>query len=114
MWRLLPLQRRLKRDFERIIRDNPPTCAGLRQRIQKAGDGAALIALWQEEAHLLFLNLVQLQDALKALTKLVGESEAQAMLAMFSGGFAAATTFVSTAGAAPSRSYRRGKSGARG
>jgi phosphohistidine swiveling domain-containing protein len=98
MWRLLPLQRRLKRDFAQIISDNPATCADLRQRIRQADNGAALITLWREEAHPLFLNLVQLQDALnedyfnpflatkKTLTQLVGDDEAQAMLATLSGG----------------------------
>lgn len=98
MRQLLPLQRRLKRNFEQIITNNPTICASLRGRIQQADNGLALITLWREEAHPLFLNLIQLQDALnedyfnplfavkKSLIKLVGESEAQAILAMHSGG----------------------------
>ena len=98
MWQLLPLQRKLRKNFDQIIGGNPATCASLRQRIQGTDDNATLIALWREEAHPLFHNLLQLQDALnedyfnpflavkKRLTKLVGEDEAQAMLAMLSGG----------------------------
>jgi pyruvate,water dikinase len=98
MRQLLPLQRRLKKNFHQIINGNPAVCASLRERIQMADDALALIALWQEEVHPLFLNLIQLQDALnedyfnpflavkKALINLVGEDEAQAILAMHSGG----------------------------
>ena len=98
MYKLLPRQLRLSRQWREIVGANPQKCAELRQEISRTEDQTSLITLWHEAIFPLYCDFLQLQDkknedysnpyiALKKdLTKLVGEEEANAVLSTLSGG----------------------------
>ena len=98
MIELGPRQLRLSRKWQEIVGANPQKCADLWREISETNDKARLVALWHEAIFPLYCDFLQLQDkknedysnpyfALKKdLTKLVGEDEANAVLATLSGG----------------------------
>jgi pyruvate,water dikinase len=95
---LLPMQARLMRRFDEIIAANPARCQELRQRIKVTEDNASLIDLWNQDVFPLFFDLLMIQDkanegyffpyrsARKILVKLMGDEEADALLANLVGG----------------------------
>ena len=95
---LLPTQSKLMKRFDEIIAANPKRCLELRQRITETTDKIALIELWNKEVFPLFYDLLMIQDkanedyffpyrsARKILMKLMGEQEADALLANLVGG----------------------------
>jgi pyruvate,water dikinase len=98
MFELLPKQFRLMRKYQEIIDATPERCRQMSQKIEVAEDEAQLIQLWNDEVLPYFSDFLQLQDkanedyffpymaAKKDLTALVGESEANAVLATLSAG----------------------------
>jgi len=95
---LLPMQARLMKRFDEIISNNPARCHALRQKITDTKDKASLIKLWHAEVFPLFFDLIMIQDksnedyfnpylaARKTLVKLMGETDADALLVNLVGG----------------------------
>jgi phosphohistidine swiveling domain-containing protein len=98
-------QRRLKNDYQEIVATVPGLCEKLRTQIQEAQEEGELISLWYEhEVLALFSDLMLLLDAMtedyrglylslrKALTKLIGKSDASMLMSTIGGGSQELTT----------------------
>lgn len=91
-------QRSLKRRYEEMVATSPARCRELEQQIEGTQDGARLVALWHDEVLPRFQEFALLQDAYqeeqraaykeltKTLTRLMGETEADALLSTLSSG----------------------------
>jgi pyruvate,water dikinase len=90
---LLPKQLKLVKKFEEITSGNPDICKELIGKIQGLQSEQELMEIWHEEVFPCFYNLLMIQDksnedyfnpyiaARKKIISLIGESEADALLA---------------------------------
>jgi phosphohistidine swiveling domain-containing protein len=98
-------QRKLKNNYREILATLPKFCKRVKRQIKEVHEKGELIDLWQEHKLLpLFSDLMLLLDAMtedyrgfyldlkKVLTKLIGKSDANALISMIAGGSQELTT----------------------
>ncbi len=107
---ILPLQFKLMKKFDEIINENPQRCTALLERVTKVSTSGKLAALWESDIYPHFYNLLMVQDksnedyfnpyiaARKMMIKLIGQDQAEILLAKLVGGSGSITSLSSLIG----------------
>ncbi len=107
---ILPLQFKLMKKFDEIINENPQRCTALLERVAKVSTSGKLAALWESDIYPHFYNLLMVQDksnedyfnpyiaARKMMIKLIGQDQAEILLAKLVGGSGSITSLSSLIG----------------